>query len=384
MSDGLFLSKYLHSELQLDRLRDSIDRIKPMAAIFAAVIAILGGLHLTRPDLARGSPVWMAYSWFYTGAFILAVAASILARWGIPSASVRAQHAFVHSLSLLLIAFSVGLTLLDLRLGDDTSAYLAGLFALATVFRLPRVYLGGLFGGSALGLIFLGALLGVNLQPHVIQAIAIYAFLAWWMAYSLENERIRALALSGELMQRNEELKLLSSTDSLTGVFNRRSLVEKLELLGAQSARYHIPISLAMLDVDFFKRINDELGHTAGDAVLRQLAVRLAREVRRSDIVARPGGDEFLIAMPSTDLESAAAVAERLRLAIQEPFEIIPWPISASLGIVQFQPEIETIEQALGRADEAMYRSKQSGRNRVSLASMMAIEGETPLMHFPE
>jgi diguanylate cyclase (GGDEF)-like protein len=370
MNAGSPLSSYLHSELQLDRLKDSINRITPMAIIFAIVIAVLGGQHLFRPGVPHDSSIWLAYTWIYAAAFILALAAGALARWVIPTASMRVQMSFVHGLSLLLILFAISLTLLNLRVGNDTSAYLAGLLALAIVFRLPKSYLGILFAGSALCLLILGSLLGVNLQPYVVQAIFIYVFLAWWMARSLENERIRALTLSGELLQRNEELKLLSSTDSLTGAFNRRSLVEKLEMLAAQSTRYSIPISLVMLDVDYFKRINDELGHTAGDTVLRQLAVRLAREVRRSDIVTRPGGDEFLIAMPSTDLPSAAAVAERLRLAIQEPFEIIPWPISASLGVVHFQPERETIEQALGRADEAMYHSKQAGRDRITLESM--------------
>ncbi|MDB5569390.1 MAG: PleD family two-component system response regulator [Hyphomicrobiales bacterium] len=162
----------------------------------------------------------------------------------------------------------------------------------------------------------------------------------------------------------------LALVDMLTGLYNRRYLELNLARLldaGAQSAR---PVSLMVLDIDHFKRVNDTWGHDAGDDVLRAFANRVKIAVRDRDLVCRLGGEEFIVAMPDTDLATAAAIAERVRGTIEaEPFAIDKGaryiPVTVSVGLAQSMGEIDPAG-LFRRADKALYRSKSEGRNRVT------------------
>lgn len=162
----------------------------------------------------------------------------------------------------------------------------------------------------------------------------------------------------------------LAMSDSLTGLANRRAAMDFLEAAVSSARRHETPLAIALVDVDRFKSINDQLGHGAGDAVLRQLATTMQRSVRRSDLAARWGGEEFLLAMPFTKLDSARLVSERLRILVERTS--VPLPsgeyVEACVSIGVAQLGAESLDALLRRADEALYKAKTSGRNRVEVA----------------
>lgn len=161
----------------------------------------------------------------------------------------------------------------------------------------------------------------------------------------------------------------LAVTDGLTGLHNRRYLDNHLKTLFNRAAARSRPLSLCITDIDRFKTVNDTYGHDAGDEVLREFARRIRSTVRGADLACRYGGEEFVVVMPDTDAASAAAVAERLRGIIEATAFPLPSGeklfVTASLGISTFSPSIETPEQLLKSADQALYRAKTEGRNRV-------------------
>jgi len=162
----------------------------------------------------------------------------------------------------------------------------------------------------------------------------------------------------------------MAITDALTGLHNRRYMETHLGTLVEQAAQRGKPLSLLMLDIDFFKSVNDTHGHDAGDDVLREFALRVRRSVRNIDLACRLGGEEFVIVMPETDMQVAAMVAERLRRRIAgEPFPVQQGAkllnITLSIGLASLASATDTPEMILKRADQALYRAKRDGRNRV-------------------
>lgn len=169
-------------------------------------------------------------------------------------------------------------------------------------------------------------------------------------------------------LQRSEtHIRELMLTDPLTGVANRRHLDTRMETELARRTRYGHSLSVIMTDIDRFKYVNDTYGHTAGDVVLRAFANQLGESVRTSDFVARFGGEEFVLLLPNTEVEEAAALAERIREATKRlRFDQPDLVLTASFGVTTARPN-ESIPEVLSRADEAMYLSKSTGRDRVTV-----------------
>lgn len=161
-----------------------------------------------------------------------------------------------------------------------------------------------------------------------------------------------------------EKLKQLSITDSLTGIKNRRSFFEASEKFFKLAKRKEYPLSIIMLDIDFFKKVNDTYGHIIGDEVLKFLVKVVTKELRDSDIFARYGGEEFIILLPDTDIEGAYKTANKLRKIIEDsPYEgDVKVCITISLGIAQLKNE-KLLNELIKKADEALYKAKDSGRN---------------------
>jgi two-component system cell cycle response regulator len=162
----------------------------------------------------------------------------------------------------------------------------------------------------------------------------------------------------------------MAITDALTGLHNRRYMESHLATLAEQAASRGKPLALMMLDIDYFKSINDTYGHDAGDDVLREFAVRIRKSIRGIDLACRYGGEEFVIVMPETDLHVAGMVAERLRRSIAgEPFAVNKGAkriaVTISIGLSTLETKGEPIADVLKRADKALYRAKNDGRNRV-------------------
>lgn len=166
-----------------------------------------------------------------------------------------------------------------------------------------------------------------------------------------------------------EETKILSITDGVTSLYNHRYFRERLEEEFERAKRYKRPLSLIMIDLDFFKKYNDTNGHPKGDELLRNIAEIFKREARKSDIVARYGGEEFVIILPETLKETSVVMAERLRKEIESTVfkggETQPGGrVTISLGISSYDGS-GTIEEFIKRADDALYCAKKDGRNRV-------------------
>jgi diguanylate cyclase (GGDEF)-like protein len=166
------------------------------------------------------------------------------------------------------------------------------------------------------------------------------------------------------------ELELLATTDELTGLHNRRSLLHRLKFEVARARRFRSPLSAVMIDLDHFKKINDEYGHAVGDQVLANLGRLLRENVRVIDVAGRYGGEELCVLLPSTPVEGACKFAESLRAKIEAQVHYAgtrPVRLTASLGVGAFNHmEIDDAESLLKLADAALYRAKHGGRNRVA------------------
>jgi diguanylate cyclase (GGDEF)-like protein len=162
-----------------------------------------------------------------------------------------------------------------------------------------------------------------------------------------------------------EKLRRISDTDPLTGVYNRRRFVNELRERFSEFKRYARFAAVILLDIDLFKQVNDQYGHQTGDEVLCHLCVLWRKELRASDILARFGGEEFIILLPSTSIEQAAITAERLRTQVEA--RDTPPRVSISLGVSSFAPEDSSEDAIISRADEALYQAKRNGRNQVQV-----------------
>lgn len=199
-----------------------------------------------------------------------------------------------------------------------------------------------------------------------------------WRLSRLPREEYRLIAraaqantqLADEIGKRarlERKLTRLASTDALTELSNRRRYVERtLEEL-QQAQRTRRPVSVLILDIDFFKRINDQHGHAAGDRALRGVSTVLRRELRNTDLLARYGGEEFAVTLPETDAEGALGIAERLRTAIEAWTRRGAVAVTVTVGVATAAPG-ESLDSVLSRADQALYAGKEAGRNRVELA----------------
>jgi diguanylate cyclase (GGDEF)-like protein len=168
----------------------------------------------------------------------------------------------------------------------------------------------------------------------------------------------------------HEEIYRLTIIDALTGVANRRCLLEVLARELVRSSRHRRPLALVLLDIDHFKALNDQHGHLAGDHVLRELAGRLKPAVRAEEVFARYGGEEFAVVVPECTAEGARVLAERLRRLVEaEPFvfDTKPLPVTISLGVAAVDgSEALTADRLLHLADASLYEAKRGGRNRVA------------------
>jgi two-component system sensor histidine kinase EvgS len=173
------------------------------------------------------------------------------------------------------------------------------------------------------------------------------------------------LAHNKALSSRMQEM---AYTDSLTQVYNRLHMTHFLEAEIERARRYQSTFSLILFDLDYFKKINDEHGHQAGDKVLQQVAKLVSNANRDADILARYGGEEFLILASATNIDGAVKHAERLRRDIAQHKFSIPLKVTASFGVAEFDPEDDDINSLIRRTDIALYNAKARGRNCVAQA----------------
>ncbi len=287
---------------------------------------------------------------------------------------------FIPALALLLM----GSALSNLLLDDQSVRYLissltvGSLFVASALVMAPRKIT--LYPARALyalvsslhGLFLLG-------RPWLFQLgdaglfsrdglIAVSQFVALESIVAIVLMALCIIMLSSEQMML--ELKHIAERDALTGVFNRRAFLTLLRKTAAQLERLHKPLSILLVDLDHFKRINDNAGHKTGDKALRHFIHIAQGCIREGDVIGRIGGEEFAIFLPTADLAEAHVVAQRLRGSLEAhplAYKHSRIGITASIGIASKLPD-ESAEAALHRADKAMYRAKRNGRNRVETA----------------
>jgi diguanylate cyclase (GGDEF)-like protein len=175
-----------------------------------------------------------------------------------------------------------------------------------------------------------------------------------------------------DLVHTGEKLRELASIDDLTKLLNRRQFLASLDDEFTRALRFGLPLSVAVIDVDHFKQVNDRHGHPVGDFVLRALAQRCRRVIRRDDILGRLGGEEFAAAFIETDMREALSTAERLREEVAaEPFDLghAKLSVTVSIGVATRQAHETDTSELLWFADRALYAAKAAGRNRVVVDS---------------
>jgi diguanylate cyclase (GGDEF)-like protein len=179
----------------------------------------------------------------------------------------------------------------------------------------------------------------------------------------------RIVDLQKELLETNKRLELLSITDGLTRLHNHRHFQDELARAFDESQRYQRPLSLAMIDIDFFKKFNDTYGHAVGDDVLKGAAALFRDSVRSTDLVARYGGEEFAVMMPETELPDGCTFAEKIRHLMEStPLETQAGPVqvTVSIGVASVpHTRTHTAKELIVAADRSLYRAKKNGRNRI-------------------
>ena len=182
----------------------------------------------------------------------------------------------------------------------------------------------------------------------------------------LRREYQKVRRINEDLERSCQELEMLASLDPLSGLLNRRTLFQRIEIEIERSLRLGLPLTGIMIDIDHFKRVNDNFGHPCGDMVIREIGARLTRSLRKYDYAGRYGGEEFFVLFSNTTSELARSIAERFRKDVEDsafPWENEMLKLTVSIGISQYIPG-ESPERWISRADAAMYRAKQRGRNQ--------------------
>jgi diguanylate cyclase (GGDEF)-like protein/PAS domain S-box-containing protein len=196
---------------------------------------------------------------------------------------------------------------------------------------------------------------------------------------------LRDVTAETELQGKYKDKAEKSITDPMTGLFNRGHFDEYLKNQDATLIQLpvdsdHRNLSFIMVDIDHFKKVNDKYGHPAGDFIIKTVSGLMQRAFRKTDVLCRYGGEEFLVILPASNLEGAAIAAEKLRMAVENyqfVFQGTTIPVTISAGVAQLNVGLEKGTDSLSRADAALYGSKQGGRNRVSLHNGTIVESST-------
>lgn len=188
------------------------------------------------------------------------------------------------------------------------------------------------------------------------------------MTERLRQNQIEISAASTAMEQKNQQLERLSVTDGMTGLYNRNKLNAIIDDQLARYRRNKRPFGILMIDIDYFKTLNDSLGHIAGDEIIVTVAEKIAHSIRSIDYAARYGGDEFVVILPDSKIDETVKTAERIRQqvsSISYPIEEKAIQVTLSIGAIESEPDDDSITILLARVDGALYEAKHAGRNRV-------------------
>lgn len=244
--------------------------------------------------------------------------------------------------------------------------YLTGSEVSFSIFYMGPVLFATWFAGRVPGLVIsiVAALTWMAIDLAAGGTYSNAAIPVWNMIVRLGFFVIASYLLDGVQVAHALEREL-SRTDSLTGIANGRQFFERANVELARARRSGRPITLAYVDLDNFKQVNDSLGHSAGDELLQAIARELTTRFRTTDVVARLGGDEYGVLLPETDYEQAAVVLAKVRDGVFSAIASGGWPVTQTVGAVTFLEPPESVDEMLQAADTVMYEGKRAGRDRV-------------------
>lgn len=377
---------------------ESLRRYRWVAALMAplhAVLAVVLLRYAVPPDHPEMGPWASSVMWAHVGAcgFVLVTG------WLSHLAFRRNRRASAWAIALqILIAvgyfyFGAVITIADLV--ADAGAGLSSFMMICIMFGVIGLMRPGISVPLYLGtyLVFSTMLAQAPINPlHapslniialVAPGLALLASVIVWNQYSSAVMLRRQLSRSNTaLVEQQRELAFLADHDTLTGLYNRREFMRMANMELARAARVPCDTQLIMVDLDFFKKVNDQYGHPVGDAVLKQVAALLRSGIRATDTVARLGGEEFIVLLPDTSREGALGVAEKLRQLVRAaPLEMegVKVPVTASFGVSGLLRDQQgTVDSIYAAADRALYVAKQLGRDRVEYALPESSELASP------
>jgi diguanylate cyclase (GGDEF)-like protein len=284
------------------------------------------------------------------------------------------------SLTALQVTIPLAMVSYGMYFADHSRGVFLMVYLVVILFGVFRLRTRELFAIGGFALASYGAVIGLSLhfkpditdlKVELLQWLVLGAVLPWFalLGGHLNNLRREMRDKNLKLESALAIIQEMATHDELTGVHNRRYLMDRFNVEESRSSRGKVPLSVCMIDLDFFKQVNDQCGHLAGDNVLRTFARVIQSGLRGADCFARYGGEEFVLLLADTPLEGAMVKAERMRCAVEETefVDLGTRRLTASFGAAQYRAPEEIIT-TLARADAALYQAKTSGRNRVACA----------------
>lgn len=381
------LKRWLHFFVVNDAVRDAALRINNRRLFTAAMVAL--PVHLAHvlvfwlavPTHTPIQELWRLRILYAHGALAVVTVAFIAAsRWLRDTRSSSFWLEAVQHLALVTILLAgIGITAIDQLVRNEMTPFLMACVICASLFLIPPGRALILYP-AAYGL-FYYAMGRAQPDPIILfsnwvngitaTGIALGLSLILWNGFLRELHHQQQIAQhEEEIRRKNAELERLASIDPLTGLMNRRSFQEAVQREVSLMQRSGGESCLGIVDIDHFKRFNDDHGHLMGDELLKRFAHILTQQARPQDLVARWGGEEFLILFPKTPLEEARIVAEHLRAAVEEGLSTGPphIPVTASFGLARLDPRAaDPFVHSYREADRALYAAKKAGRNQVQI-----------------
>jgi diguanylate cyclase (GGDEF)-like protein len=267
-----------------------------------------------------------------------------------------------------VVLIPVGLLLLGLVSAADYITHINYVLEFSPFYLVPVSFFSWFIGRQA-GLVIavasatVGTLVRFQRAAHTI---------AYWDALVLLVLYVTSALMISQLKKLYQRERELSRIDPLTEIANRRAFFESAAALWGFTQREKMPFSIAYLDVDEFKQLNDRYGHAAGDRLLAVTAASIRQALRGMDVVARMGGDEFALLLPAAEKETAAQIVDRVRRLLDEAVRQHGWAVTFSVGLVTFFPPLRPLSEMIQAADTALYRAKTSGKNRIEQKDIVA------------